>query len=322
MTLSLLFGFLVATLVLMIFFGVWRLLGPAEEMEARLSDYETDYDIFYIAGITDLREHKTRDPYALPIIKSMFVKGAFGKTIAHLLSQANWSINPSEYILIMIIGAMIGAGIGILRGSLLYTVLLVPTFFFLPYFYLKNSANKRRQAIAGQTAELLKFLTGALRAGFGLSQALESIADQLPSPMSDEIQQVLQTVRLGLSLPEALTLMAQRVQSDELDMLVVAINVQYETGGNLAPTLDSIGKTIQDRLQIKREIRALTAQQRMSGYILALLPIGLAIFMYIANPNYIMRLFAPGWVRILPASALLMMLMGFLVIRKIIEIEV
>ncbi len=321
MILPLAFGFLIGTLVLMVFFVIWRFFGPSgDDIENRLLDYEIEYELYSAAGIATLQEEK--EQRALPIIKRLFVRGAFGKKLSLLLSQANWSLNPAEFVLLMIIGAMTGVVIGIIRSNFLYIAIFSPLLAFLPYFFLRRSATKRRMAIGEQTSDLLKFLTGALRAGFGLNQALESIADQLPSPMKEEIQRVIQSVRLGLSLPEALMLMAQRVESDELDMLVVAINVQYESGGNLAPTLESIGKTIQDRLRLKREIRSLTAQQRFTGYILALLPIGLAILLYFINPSYIMRLFQPGWIRLLPAAAGLMMFMGFLVIRKIVQIEV
>jgi len=121
---------------------------------------------------------------------------------------------------------------------------------------------------------------------------------------------------------QALSDMADRVGTDDADLVVTAINVQYEMGGNLAQTLEIIGETIRDRIRIKREIRVLTAQQRLSGYVLAVLPVVLAILLFIMRPEYMSRLFEPGWVRLLPVTAVIMMIAGFLVIRRILDIEV
>lgn len=116
--------------------------------------------------------------------------------------------------------------------------------------------------------------------------------------------------------------MADRVGTDDVDLVVTAINVQYEMGGNLAQTLEIIGETVRDRIRIKREIRVLTAQQRLSGYVLAVLPLILAALLFMLRPQYMSRLFEPGWIRILPVAAVLMMIAGFLVIRRILDIEV
>jgi len=133
---------------------------------------------------------------------------------------------------------------------------------------------------------------------------------------------VVRAIGLGLSVQEALREMADRVGTDDVDLVVTAINVQYEMGGNLAQTLEIIGETVRDRIRIKREIRVLTAQQRLSGYVLAVLPLILAALLFMLRPQYIGRLFEPGWIRILPVAAVLMMIAGFLVIRRILDIEV
>ncbi len=120
-------------------------------------------------------------------------------------------------------------------------------------------------------------LVGGLKAGYGLSQAITVVADELPSPTATEFRRVLRAMHLGVPLPIALDDMASRVQSDDLDLVVTAIAVQSELGGNLAQVLDTIGETIRERIRILAEVRVLTSQQRATGYILALLPVGLAI---------------------------------------------
>ena len=116
--------------------------------------------------------------------------------------------------------------------------------------------------------------------------------------------------------------MAIRVGTDEAGMIVTAINVQHETGGNLAQTLDTIGDTVRDRLRMKREIRVLTSQQRLTGYVLAALPIALAAILMVINPTYMQQLFQPGIMRLVLLGVVLMQIAGFLVIRRIVDIEV
>ena len=314
------FSLLVAFLVLLLFFAVWRLLGARDPVDERLAEYGVDDEQLMDLAATESTSVRRRQ--SLPLTSRLLAGGGFGNTLSRLLIQADLPLTAAEYTLIMVVGAMIGMVIGFVRGNLTLSLLLAVLFALIPFFYLRSRANRRRSAITEQVPELLTLLTGALRSGFGLSQALEMIVDQLPVPIDREIQRVLRAVSLGLPFPVALSAMSQRVGSDELDMVVTAINIQYETGGNLAQTLDSIGDTIRDRLRIKREIRVLTAQQRATGYILAALPILLGIALFFLNPEYIMRLFEPGWIRILPITALIMMVLGFLVIRKIVDIEV
>jgi len=165
-------------------------------------------------------------------------------------------------------------------------------------------------------------LVGGLRAGHGLSQAMEMVVQQVPPPASSEFGRAMRAVELGLPVQQALSDMAERVGIDDLDLVITAINVQYEMGGNLAQTLDVIAETVRDRIRMMREIRVLTAQQRFTGYVLAVLPIAVGVGIYALNTEYMSRLFEPGWIRLLPLAALLMQVAGFVVIRRIVDIEV
>jgi tight adherence protein B len=140
--------------------------------------------------------------------------------------------------------------------------------------------------------------------------------------MATEFHRVTQEIGLGLHYEEALQNMLRRVPSDDLDLMVTAINIQGRVGGNLAEILDTIGHTIRERVRIKGEIRVLTAQQMISGYILTLLPVGLGLVLYLLNPQYIGRMFQDpcGWIMIV--VAVIMIVSGFLIIRKIVDIEV
>jgi len=153
-------------------------------------------------------------------------------------------------------------------------------------------------------------------------QSMETVAEQLPAPISVEFHRVTQEIGLGLHYEEALLNMLRRVPSDDLDLMITAINIQGRVGGNMAEILDTIGHTIRERVRIKGEIRVLTAQQMISGYILTLLPIGLALVLYLLNKEYIGRMFTDpcGWIML--GTSVIMVVTGFLIIRKIVDIEV
>jgi len=192
----------------------------------------------------------------------------------------------------------------------------------IPFAYMGIRQRQRLRSFTEQLPDMLTLVVGGLRAGYGLNQALDLIVQRLSPPMSSEIADVVRAVNLGLPLNRALEDAVVRVGSEDFNLVVVAINVQRETGGNLAETLEIISDTVRDRLRMLSEIRVLTAQQRFTGYVLAFLPLLAGLFIFLANPEYVRDLFAPGWVRILPISALLLQIIGFLVIRKIVDIEV
>jgi tight adherence protein B len=151
---------------------------------------------------------------------------------------------------------------------------------------------------------------------------METVAQQLSPPISAEFHRVVQEIGLGLHYEQALNNMLRRVPSEDLDLMITAINIQGKVGGNLAEILDTIGITIRERVRIKGEVRVLTAQQMISGYILTGLPVALGLVLYMINKEYIGRMFSDpcGWVML--GVAAMMMTIGFLIIRKIVDIQV
>jgi tight adherence protein B len=192
----------------------------------------------------------------------------------------------------------------------------------LPIFYLRFRRGRRLRAFTAQLPDVLTLLVGALRAGYGLTQALELLTDQIAEPAASEFSWVMRAHGLGVPIPAALREMSDRVGSDDLALVVTAVTVQYEMGGNLAQTLETIGTTVRDRIRMLQEIRVLTAQQRFTGYFLAVWPVVIAIALFLLNPEYIGQLIQPGWIRFLPAGAVLLQVLGFFVIRRIVDIEV
>lgn len=192
----------------------------------------------------------------------------------------------------------------------------------LPRIWIKSAQKKKLRQFNSQLADALLILANSLRAGFSLLQAMEMVSQEMPNPISGEFYLALREMTYGTATETALIHLSERVGSDVLDLLVTAMLIQRQAGGNLAEILQNIHATIQNRLSIKQEIRTLTAQGRISGYIIAGLPFGIAMVISLLNPNYIKVLFTHpiGWVML--GSGIISQFIGFLVIRKIVSIEI
>lgn len=192
----------------------------------------------------------------------------------------------------------------------------------LPRLWLNTSQNKKRRKFNNQLADALLVLSNSLRAGFSLLQAMEMVSQEMSNPISEEFHLALREMTYGTPTETALIHLSERVGSDVLDLLVTAMLIQRQAGGNLAEVLQNIHATIQDRLRIQQEIKTLTAQGRMSGYIIAALPFGIAAVLSVLNPSYLSVLFTNriGWAML--AGGLISQFIGFIIIRKIITIEV
>jgi tight adherence protein B len=200
---------------------------------------------------------------------------------------------------------------------------------WLPRFWLGRRKGKRLKAFNGNLADTITLIANSLRAGSSFLQAIEMVVREAQPPISTEFARVIREVNLGLPFEQALANLVRRVRSEDLELMTTAISVQHQVGGNLAEILDSIAFTIRERVRIKGEIRTLTAQQRMSGYVVAGLPIGLVGILMVIAPKFMDPMFQkPPEVMGLPMGVVIlaiggvMMLMGFIFIRKIVDIEV
>jgi tight adherence protein B len=193
--------------------------------------------------------------------------------------------------------------------------------YMLPAFYVTFRRRQRSGAFEQQLVDALGLLAGGLRAGYSFLQGAEAVVRELPPPIQEEFGLVLEDLRVGVSVEEAMTALAQRVPSEEVDMLVTSILVQRTSGGNLAEILDTIAYTIRERLRIRREIQTLTAQERMSSYVVGALPIVAFVFLTFSNPGYLDMLFGTTLGRVLLGGAVVLEVIGFYIIRRIIDIK-
>src|SRR5690606_30033782 len=170
-----------------------------------------------------------------------------------------------------------------------------------------------------QLVELLQMLASGLRAGFGLLQALEASADQLPAPISVEIRRTLRDTAMGASVEQALSSLNERVGSSDFDIVITAILIQRSVGGNLAEILDNVAHTMRERERIRGEIRTLTSQQRMTGFVIGGIPIGLLIIFSMISPEFTSLLFTDPLGRMMLMAAAVSEVIGFAVIQKIVN---
>lgn len=308
---------LLALAVFSLFFALRRFAPQRDPLEERLREYGLSE---YVRG--GAKKTKEQEPKRFAALERLLHGGGTAEKIAYLLMQADVPLSVGEFVVIMGLVACGGFALGAWRVNMGVGLMVGLLFAVGPIIYLKFAAGRRRNAFINQLPDLLTLLVGSLRAGYGLSQAIELVAREVPPPANKEFARVVRSTGLGLPLQRALDGMAKRMKSDDLDLVVTAINVQYEMGGNLSAVLETISDTIRERVRVLREVRVLTAQQRLTGMILAALPMLLAVALALLRPGYFDPLLEPGWPRLLPMAAIGQMIIGFVLIQKIVNIKV
>jgi tight adherence protein B len=316
--------------VLFFFWGISTMLsgGGAGSVEERMARYAGGKAEVKTTGTgRQARQRNVVDPFAT--LSSDVQDKRFRIRVQRDLARANLKLRVEEYY-----GIRLGLAVGL---SLLLGVLRDPLSgvvgallgYFVPRFWVGRRIGGRLSAFNKQLADTITLLSNSLRAGSSFLQSIELVSRETPDPMGEEMGRVVREVNLGLGMEEALSNLVRRIRSDDLDLMVTAIGVQQQVGGNLAEILDSIAYTIRERIRIKGEIRTLTAQQRLSGYVVGFLPMALAGFIFLAAPKFFDPMFFnPPGVLGLPAGVIIMgfglfmMFIGFMLIRKIVDIEV
>jgi tight adherence protein B len=319
---ALLLGGLVFLAILMFFSGMRRSMsGGATGIEQRLRDFGQRE-----APIEATRRGRQGGALYASIDRAVAGRGAAVKLAADL-ARADLKVTVGEFYVARVVFVSLGALLGFalpVGGHIVLALLLAVAGYVAPRLYVSSRKNRRLRAFNSQLADTIGLLSSALRSGYSMLQAMELVAREGPQPMSGEFERVVREVGLGLSPEEALANLVRRVQSDDLELLVTAINVQREVGGNLAEVLDTIANTIRDRVKLKGEIRVLTAQQQYSGYIVGLIPVGLSLILFVLNPNYMLGVFHKtvwcGWTML--TCSVVMISSGFFFIQRIVRIRV
>lgn len=316
MVVLILVGVLVVAAVAVLLIALRRTVQPADVVEARVQAWAQGGRRGDIAEVEKASRQRRQAAFSAEA-------PGWRRNIARDLARADLSLTVGEYLAIRVGVVLVAFLAGFLaQGNLVLGLLLGLVAHFIPPAYIRMRQGRRLQAFNRQLPDVLDQLVGSLRVGYGLTQSVEWVAEQMPSPAGPEFDRVVREIQLGQPLTNALDNMVRRVDSDDLAMIVVAIKIQHESGGSLADILETVAHTIRERVRIQREINVLTAQQRYSGYTMMLLPIGLAILLMLLNPEYEMQLFTPGPTLCIPIATGIMMIVGFFAMRRIIAIEV
>jgi len=259
-----------------------------------------------------------------------------GARLSTDLARADLKLRPAEFVLIwlatpFVLTAMVFVA-GFIFPAFQHPVALAIFFvfgIFLPRLFLRFRQRRRLKLFAGQLPDTITLLANSLRAGSSFLQGIELVTREARPPISEEFERVVREMQLGMALQPALENLVRRVASEDLELMVTAINIQSQVGGNLATVLDSIAFTIRERVRIQGEIQTLTAMQKYSGYVITALPVGMAGILFMISPTYILPMFErPPEALGLPlgmiffAIGLISMGIGYMLIRRIVDIKV
>ena len=315
--------------ILLFFAGLSSILGGGgESVEARMARYAGPSSGQVAADAADKTRKKAKrrkdrkevDPFAT--LSADVEDKRFTTRVQRDLARANLKLRVAEYYYIRI-GASLGLGVllFVLRDPISGVIGFILGY-MLPRFWVGRRISGRLNAFNKQLPDTTTLLSNSLRAGSSFLQSIELVSREGGPPMSEEMGRVVREVNLGLGMEEALSNLVRRIKSEDLDLMVTAIGIQQQVGGNLAEILDTIAFTIRERVRIKGEINTLTAQGRVSGYLVAFLPIGLGAALNAINPAFMQPLFTQTIGRILIGVGAVMMTIGFIAIRKITDIKV
>jgi tight adherence protein B len=244
--------------------------------------------------------------------------------LADQLTRAGINLTAGEYLLIVGLLITIGLLLSVVLHNIFLFLLVVVAGIFAPRWWIETRRTKRTRDLEAQLPGAVVILINAVRASGTAHQALAMVARQTQAPMSKEMGLVVESIEWGMGVRQALLAMSARIESIDLQLLVTAIVIQQETGGDLVMMLERISDTIRERVRLQGEVRSLTAQQRYSGYVVALMPAVIGIFLMIVNPSYILGVFQStqwcGWVMFVTAGV--MVVVGTIVIQRVVDIKV
>lgn len=254
--------------------------------------------------------------------KAKLEKRTWIKNLELELQKADLPMKGSEMAMVMVLFSGFGILLGLVVWGFLGLLFGGLIGYLLPMIFIRIKQRKRLALFNQQINDCLTLISNSLKAGFSFFQAVDLVSKEMQAPIAREFGRVLKEINLGASTEEALIDMVERVGSDDLDMVIQAVLIQRQVGGNLAEVLDTISHTIRERIRIQAEIKTLTAQGRMSGVIIGLLPVGLGIMMTMMNPSYFELLWTTTLGKVMIGMAVLLEIIGGLVIQKIVNIRI
>lgn len=259
----------------------------------------------------------------IPVLERRFGSKPWAERLAARLREAQLPLSATSFLLVCAACGTLGALVTVVWFRQLHfsTPILFVALGAAPYMGVSLAVGRRIRKFSIQFADALDLLSSSVKSGQALNSAIQNVAEEMPDPVGDEFKIIADELSLGLDLTDSLRHLRQRVCTQDVQFFVTALLIQRETGGNLSEVLDGLQKTIRNRFRILRQVKTITAQGRMSGWVVGILPIALGIIIYMLNPEYMGLLFEPAGQKLLILAGAFQ-LVGVLLIRKIVNIKV
>jgi len=304
--------------VVVLFLGMARALNSRNTVTNRFEHY-----VWRRAAPAD-GAAATPTPGALSrSVDSVLARRGNKADLTRELARADLRLTPGEFVILNFTCVFAALGLGLLIFKVWYVALPFSWLgYYAPRVYVKFRQARRQAAFSAQLPTALNLIATSLRSGYSLLQSMELLSKEMSAPIGEEFGRVVREMGLGIGLEGALNNLMRRMGNPDLELLVNAILIQHQVGGNLSEILEIISHTIRERVRIKGEIRVLTSQQQLSGYVVGALPFGVTVVLFIVNPAYMGQLFNGLCGILIFFSAFLLVGLAFILIRKIVQIEV
>lgn len=326
--------------VLFLFIGLFQMFSKEENLlQSRMQQFaaqqqEAQTQAFQAQEFMDDRtmpeREKERDKKKSELLQNigkLITPSAMRERIQEQLSKADVPLKAVEFVAVSFILTLVFMSLGFfIFKNLIMGFLMAGLGFFLPNLWLKLQHAAKMKKFNDQLLDTLIMMSNGLKAGYSFPQAMEMVAKEGNPPASTEFQRTLRESALGLPMEEALINLNNRIGSPDLDLAITVVLIQRQIGGNLAEILDNISNVLRDRMKLKGQIQTLTAQGRLSGYLIAAMPFGLGVVLYLINPAYMMELFTfkmgafKGWYMLV--FGVMLQAVGFFAIMKITDIDI
>ena len=314
-----LLGFLIFLGLITTFIVLGRVLSSSDNITDRIQTFSVKSD----RSVIDVQDQKNLRFLRLRLRLNNALLIFVPKGLRMQLISAHWPIYETEFVLIRLGLSALGLVLGWAASQIIYPGIgLAIIAYLVPNIYLRRSIHQRRRNFEHQLIDVMVLINGGVSAGYSLLQSLDIVVDEMQAPAAEEFKRVRREVELGLPLNEALTNLAERMENSDLDIVVAAININMQVGGNLTVMLTAVTNTIRERIRLFSEIRSVTSSQRFTGYVLTALPFIVGGVLFIMNPTYMARLFEPGWILCIPIGALIGVLIGNIIVRQMVKIDV
>ncbi len=311
--------------IIVVAIGIFTARSEQSFVEQRLNDVVGN-DFRILSDDPSLATKEKTDGRLVEALDDYFSDKKFGQKWRLQLARADLKLKVGEFAAIHVLttaGFFAVSYFVVFAGDPIFSIIAAFVGFLSPRIYVSRKVSSRLKAFESQLPDTLSLWTNALKSGYSALQAMEAISRDSSEPTKTEFHRVVQEVQLGIDMGDAFQHMLDRVESEDLDLVITAVNINREVGGNLAEILGVIGHTIRERIKLKGEIRVLTAQGRITGYLISFLPIGLALVLNFISPGYIGPLFenrACGWPMVGVGLALIGV--GAAVVQKIVDIDI